>query len=256
MTEPDEEERGGSSLPDLTSLGLSGTAIVLDTAGGGGWFTFLAGAAQLASDQIDDERLEKVADRSLSNEERIAALEETDVRVRRVEGDAYRVLTSTVRAQLRGVDNYAGVDEVMDEWDLTADEYREAARELEALGLVRAHPGGNSPSGISRTALEPEAFLRLAPALLDDVDVGKEFLRVLELVEEPEDDLVPANDVLEESGVPLPRFDLYVRAGEALELLEGHSGGVSPYWRHFWLSVAPLGGRVLRGDDPPPAGLE
>lgn len=229
---------------------------MLDAAGGGGLFTFVAGTAQLASDQIDDERLQKVADRSLSNEERIAALEEAHVLVRRVEGDAYRVLTSTVRAQLQGVDNYAGVEEVMDEWDLTADEYREAARELEALGLVRPHPDGNSPSGISRTALKPEAFLRLAPTLLDDVDVGNEFLGVLAAVQDAGGDLVPANDILEQSDVPLPRFDLYVRAAEAFELLEGHSGGVQPYWRHFWLSVTPLGRRVLRADDPAPAGLE
>lgn len=256
MTGPDDHEAGGPSLPDLASLGLSGVALVLDAAGGGGLFTFLAGTAQLASDQIDDERLQKVADRSLSNEERIAALEEAHVRVRRVEGDALRVLTSTVRAQLRAVDEFAGCEEVMEEWGLGADEYREAARELEALGLVRVHPGGNSPSGIARTALEPEAFLRLAPALLDDVDVGGEFLGVLGLVADAEEELVPANGVLEESGVPLPRFDLYVRAAESLDLLEGRSGGAPPYWRHFWLSVTPLGRRVHRGDDPAPAGLE
>lgn len=255
MTGSDEEDGGSPSLPDLASLGLSGTAIVLDAAGGGGLITFLAGAAQLTSDRIDDERLKKVADRSLSNAERLDALEEARVLVRRVGGDAYRVLTSTVRAQLRGVDNYAGVDEVMDEWDLTADEYGKAARELEALGLVRAHPDGNSPSGISRTSLKPEAFLRLAPALFDDVDVAKEFYGVLGTVEDAEDDLVPANDVLEKSGIPLPRFDLYVRAAEAFELLEGHSSGGGPYWRHFWLSVTPLGRRMLRGDDPAPAGL-
>lgn len=236
----------------MASLVLAGGTVILDVAGTGGLLTFVSALGALAANRLDAEEMLSLLDRTASIEERLRALEASRLPVRRVTGDRVKVLASSVETEANELFEFAGAEEVMDEWGLTADEYWAAARELEALGLVRVHPGGNSPSGIVRTALEPEAFLRVAPAMLEDVSVADEFLRVLRSAEEADGERVPANDVLEESGVPLPRFDLYVRAGEALELLEGHSGGAPPYTPYGDLTVTPLGRRVLRGDDPAP----
>lgn len=251
-----EENDSVPSKVSVASLVLAGGTVILDVAGTGGLLTFVSGLAALAVNRLDAEEMRSLLDRTASIEERLRALGASRAPVRRVTGDRVKVLASIVETEANRLYELAGADEVMDQWDLTPDEYREAARELEALGIVRVHPGGNNPSGIARTLLESEAFLRVAPAMLEDVSVADEFLRVLRTAEEAGGERVPANDVLEESGVPTPRFDLYVRAGEALELLEGHSGGVRPYSRYFSLTVTPLGRRVLRGDDPAPAGLE
>lgn len=200
--------------------------------------------------------MQALLDRTASVEERMDALEASDEPVRRITGDRVKVLASAVETEANHLFEWASSDQVMEERDLSVEEYRKAAEELEQLGIVRIDPDGNHASGIGRVRLEPDAFLQVAPAMLEDISVTEEFLRVLRTAESAEDDMVPANDLLERSGVPLPRFDLYVRAGEALELLEGSSAGVPPYPRYFWVRVTGLGRRVVRGDDPVPAGPE
>lgn len=247
-----EENDAPPSAANVASLVLTGGALILDATGTGGVFTFISNLAALAANRVENEELRRLLDRTASIEDRVDALEASSTPVRRITGDRLKVLVSSVTTEANNFYEWAGADEVMNYWDLTADEYRKAARELEALGLVRVHANGNHPSGIARTQLEPEAFLRVGPAMLEDVSVGEEFLRVLRTAEGAGGDWVIANDVLKESGVPLPRFDLYVRAGEALDLLEGGGSGTRPYFPYFHLTVTPLGRRVLRGDDPQP----
>lgn len=249
-----EENDSLPSKTSVASLVLTGGAVILDVATTGGALTLVSGLAALAVNRLDAEEMRSLLDRTASIEERTRALEASRARVRRITGDRVKVLAATLEAQANELFGLADADAVMGEWSLSPDQYRKAAEELKALGIVRVHPGGNHPSGISRTALEPEAFLRVAPAMLEDVSVADEFLRVLRTVYEAEDEMVPANDVLEESGVPPPRFDLYVQAGEALDLLKGSSDGVRPYPRYFWLAVTSLGRRVVRGEDPVPVG--
>lgn len=236
----------------MASLVLTGGALILDVAGTGGLLTFVSALAALAADRVDSEEMRNLLDRTASIEERLLALEASQTPVRRVTGDRVKVLASMVDREANELYSFAEADEVIAKWDLTADEYREAAKELKALGVARVHSDINHPSGIARTVLKPEAFLRVAPGMLKDVSVGDEFLRVLRVVSEKGGDQVPANAVLQRSGVPVPRFDLYVRAGEALNLLKGSASGVCPYTRYFRITVTPLGRRVLRGDDPAP----
>lgn len=167
------------SRASVASLVLAGGTVILDVAGTGGLLTFVSALGALAANRLDAEEMRSLLDRTASIEERLRALQASRAPVHRITGDRVKVLASNVETEANEIYEFASADEVMEKWGLTADEYREAARELEALGLVRVHPGGNSPSGIARTALEPEAFLRVAPAMLEDVSVADEFLRVL-----------------------------------------------------------------------------
>lgn len=240
------------SKTEIASLILTGGALIFDAAGTGGMLTFISSLAALASDRLDNKQMQALLDSTASLEERVEALEAMQPGTRRIKGPALKVLISSVETEANNLYEFAGAEEVMKRWKMTPEEYRKAAEELDALGVVNAVHGGNAPSGIVRTMLEPEAFLQVGPGMLEEVSVGREFLAVLTSVQQEGGEYVAANDVVRNSGVPLPRFDLYVRAAEELDLLEGSGAGVKPYTRCFWLTLTPLGRRVLRGDDPPP----
>lgn len=237
----------------VAAVTLTSGALILDAATGG-VLTFLSSLASLAADQLDDEQMQTLLDSTSSLEERVKALEATQPGVRRITGPALKVLISTVETEANNLYEMAGVDQVMDRWDMSPEEYRKGAEELDALGVVNAMAGGNAPSGIIRTKLQPEAFLQVGPGLLEEVAVGEEFLRVLKAVQEQGEERVPANETYEKTALPLPRFDLYVRAGEELGSSKGTGSGADPYSRYCWLTLTPLGRRLLRGDDPSPVG--
>lgn len=131
-----EENDSVPSKVSVASLVLAGGTVILDVAGTGGLLTFVSGLAALAVNRLDAEETRSLLDRTASIEERLRALEASRAPVRRVTGDRVKVLASTVETEANKLYELAGADEVMDQWDLTPDEYREAARELEALGCA------------------------------------------------------------------------------------------------------------------------
>lgn len=240
--------------PGLARIGeLVATGVALIAEPVSGSLSLLARLASLAGDQIQATQSHKLLDRVSSIEERAAALEATALPTRRLRGKALRLLIACLECETSAL--FAGLefDQAMESLELSADEHREAAEELELLGLVKIDWSGNAPAGVQRTRLQPVGYVAVGSILLPDVSVAEEGLRVLQAIADSESDSVMTlvsnlTDKLKD--IPLPRLDLTIRALDELGLISAGGPGHQEYGSFHHVSVTTAGKRVLRGDDP------
>jgi hypothetical protein len=86
---------------------------------------------------------------------------------------------------------------------------------------------------------------------MPELDVEGETARILVRLGQAQstDWYVQASTLLQDTGVPLPRFDLIMRGLGAYRLVKGE-GTANPAWgSDDMYEVTPAGRRVIRGDD-------
>jgi len=230
----------------LTSLALTGGALVLEPTTG--VLALLAKMSSLAADRVNSHETDKLWASVESVEERVRALEGSEIPTRRIREPALSILHATFEAS---ANEYFGTIEdlaVMTECGIDPVAYREAAEELEELGLIILYRNGNSPSGIGRTRLDPAAFFSVAPTFRPHFAVPEVALEILEAV--GESGWANASEVFHESSLSMPLFDLFVCALESQDLLEGRGTYSEECGSYSHLALTPVGRRVVRGDDP------
>lgn len=249
MGEESEERQRWPTRAQFGSLATT-ASVVAGTFPGDPALSIASGALALLANYIDSSSRQDLA-------ERLKRLEESEFSVQPVTGDRVKVLASAVEAATDDAHGWISAGKVIEQQNLAPGGFREAAEELEELGLLTVAPGGNSPSGIARIKLPPTAFLQVGSQLTENISVGDEFRHLLETVAECEDDrFANADDVLKRSGLPKPRFKMYVEAADELGLLDGQTDGPHLYQPYFWLEISGRGRRLLRGEEPLRAGEE
>jgi hypothetical protein len=243
---------GRPQARNLLSLGLTGVALILEPTFG--VRAILARVAALGADRLSSSEFDALWTESASLSERIAALEAAEVPTIRLQGPALQVLISTLETEAASVFEYADANDVIEHWGLSAQEYAEGAQELEQLGLVTIHPNGNHASGIGRTILEPSVILSVAPTFLEGVDVSREIEDILSILDSGPEGRRQSKEIQSATNIPLARFDLYLRALDALDCITRSGPGSDEYGSSMFVDIKPAGRRIVRGDDPNPAG--
>src|SRR5205814_1411937 len=126
---------------------------------------------------------------------------------------------------------------------------RDAAEELDALGLLSIDADLQSPIGIVRARLRPTGYLRAGPSVLPSVI--RETYHVLSAAAllTKRDGAAPAETLLAGTKVPLARFDLTIEALVDLGLFTGSGPGDERWGKYRTVRVTALGRRALRGED-------
>ena len=239
-----------NKIASVTGLALTGFALIVEPFTGVA--SLLARIAAFGAAAVDDNEVDKLGERTNSLEVRIAGLERAQIPTRRLSGDPLRLLACCLHRESTELFKYVEADEGIATLNISPREYREAAEELQALGLITINVNANHASGISRTCLKPVAFLSAAPALLLDVDLPGEIRKLFDVFRStPEDQyLVAVSQILRLTGIPLPRLDLTLRALIDLGLLTEHGMASDEWGSCMDVRITPKGRRVLRGDDP------
>jgi hypothetical protein len=178
----------------------------------------------------------------------------SDSAVHRLKGNPFRLLKYCIRYENSNAFRFADADHAMMALGLTAVEYKHAAQELAELGVIAIHRNANHASGIGRMSLRPVAFLDAAPLFLSDVDLSGElqclFAVLRKLAENQQRVHVP--ELLQRTGVPVPRLDLILRALADLRYIAGHGPASNDWGSFFDVEITAAGRRMLRGEDPFP----
>lgn len=186
-------------------------------------------------------------------QDRITALEAAETPTRTIRGNALRLLGVNFQKELSELFGQLTCDEAMRSLNINATEHREAAEELELVGLVTIHPSGNAPAGVHATTLTAGAYFAVGPMLLLEIDVLDETYQVLQTIGDLENDrTVTRTTAVAElhTDIPLPRRDLILKGLEASGLIRGSYQGHPDYGSFFSVALTTAGKRVLRGDDP------
>jgi hypothetical protein len=239
-------------VASIASLALAGGALILEPMTG--LTSLISRLASWGAIVISDDQIEKLGERAVSLETRVAALEQSRLPTRRLSGNPLRLLAYCLEREASQLFTYVNADEAISALSLSGDEYRDAAKELEYLQLVIVDGSANHPGGISRTRLKGRAFLSAAPALLTDIDLPGEARKVFDVLRSAEKDHyhISVTDIQKVTAIPLPRLDLLVRALIELGLLKGNGMAADEWGSYMRVEVTPAGRRALRGDDPLP----
>jgi hypothetical protein len=134
---------------------------------------------------------------------------------------------------------------------MTPDVLKKALLEAdEALVLVETQVGMGS-TGFSRVRIRPDTFVTLAPAILPDLDLEADGLKLLRILGAAGLDVrVSTRQIEQEGGVPIPRasilleyfvFQRFVEAGGSASAVDTLPWG--------WITLQARGQRVLEGSD-------
>lgn len=171
---------------------------------------------------------------------------------RRVRGPALRLLIYALDRALSSWEAGDAEEEEASGIGLTPREFGDGGRELEYLGLVDVDLSASSATGVQRVRMRPGSALRVIPQLRPDIPIMAEVGRVLEILYRHRDDerLTLSRDVRAEADIPLPRFDLIIRALEEAGLVEGQGPGTDEGGSFYFVNLTLAGARVVRQDDP------
>lgn len=193
-----------------------------------------------------------------SIEARIAQLEqhrqadEAKGATRRVRGPALALLRYALDRALVSWEDGDAEEEAAPGIGLSPREFGEAGRELEFLELVDVDLSASSATGVQRVRMRPVSALRIIPQLRPDIPIMAEVGRVLEILYAHRDveRSTLSRDVRAATDIPLPRFDLIMRALEEAGLAEGEGPGTDEAGSYYFVNLTLAGVRVVRGDDP------
>lgn len=228
---------------------LVGGAVILGIADVG---DVLGEAIATAREIAEGRAREADDDRAADLVARIERLEAAEPRGRRIRGLPLFLLLATLEREAETWLAALDADEAITRFRVTPHDYRDAATELEHLGLVRANPNMQHPSGIQRTRLADTGYLRAAPVLAPELDPERETTRILvELARSSNAHwYVQAPALIAATQIPVARFDLILRGLAAYGVVRGSYGG-SPQWGSKMVhEITPHGRRVIRGDEP------
>lgn len=227
---------------------LAGGAFALTVAGGNA--LFLAGLIGLAKDYRADQQGQRFAERNRAHEQHLKRLDAASAGGDRISGPPLALIALAFETELAALWEVLESDDAMAQLKLPSEEYRQAAEELELLGLVRLDGNANHVTGIQRIRLAPTAVLRLGPTLFPQLDWADYVGRILTSLRddrEPERRFLTQR-LLEITRIPLPRLELVLGALDALGIVEGHGPGGAH--GSFWaVDITARGRRVLRGDE-------
>jgi len=169
---------------------------------------------------------------------------------RSVSGVPAALLRLCIVTESGGLFEYTEAGTAIDSLDITPEEYRDSALELEELGAVTLHPNMNHESRIARTVLEPEMYLQAAPQLSLGFDARADFETIAdELRSAPSSQSVPVKSIVENTAIPAARIDLTLRALHDLGYLEGRGPGSDEFGTFMEVVITPAGRRLLCGED-------
>ncbi len=235
-----------SNITSFASLALTtAVAVIEPSAGVPALIAYIvAFGSAVISDHESDTREDSL-------ERRVTALEKARIPTITLTGNPLRLLGCCLALESTEIFRYLGADEAIAELKITSLEYREAAEELKALGLLTIAGNANHASGIARTCLRPIAFLSAAPVLLTDINLPDEMRKLFDVIRSaPKDQyLYPVTEILRLTKIPLPRLDLMLRALIEQGVLEGHGMGSDEWGSYMSVKITPKGRRVLRGED-------
>jgi hypothetical protein len=171
---------------------------------------------------------------------------------RTISGIPAKVLEYMVTDANQRLDSMPEADEVIQALGITADEYKSAVEELEALGMAQTSRNANHPSGYARARLTSRSFIQRIGQAQRDIDIISEVKRVLEAFGN-EEQFVSSKRVMERAMVPLVRLQIivdFLQEDNLIEVRKAWLGDNKPGFSYGRL--LPLGKRVLKGEDPIP----
>lgn len=170
---------------------------------------------------------------------------------RQIRGNAVAVIQLLLNARLNELWAMVGAEDVANELNIPLEAFAEAADELRALGLVTVATNLCSPIGMARAIPTDEAYFRVGTSVFPHLPIENDALTILSVLRQvPRSSMSPAPTLLEQTGIPLARFDLTNRALRELGLITTHGTGDLRWGSYTYLEITALGKRVLKGDDP------